>query len=106
MDGSSALFQGSFGKEELRQSVRHSEKMDESGDRCQQRECGEKHRMIGDRSTLSRRRRVEAAADRRLGDGVEGELIRNLESVLYIQILIYLNLIQFSLISDNLAQCL
>ena len=31
-------------------------------------------------ATLSRRRRVEAAADRRLGDGVEGELIRNLES--------------------------
>ena len=47
MDGSSALFQGSFGKEELRQSDRHSEKMDGSGDRCQQRERGEKHRMIG-----------------------------------------------------------
>ena len=58
MDGSSALFQGSFGKEELRQSVRHSEKMDESGDRCQRRECGEKHLMIGDRSTAYWRRRT------------------------------------------------
>lgn len=31
-------------------------------------------------ATLSRRRRLEAAADSRLGDGVEDELIRHLES--------------------------